>query len=177
MTCVRACAAARGALRQCYPELEPAAGRSRGAARPVAHAAEPFGVEMGLQVMRLPSFLRPVLERGPERFMQRFLGKIEIAEEADQRGQHAARFRAVNRVYRARNIRAVSLIHRVIVSTVRLRKHDAHAPRCILESRLGARALFTALCAISNWPEMCGAAIVAIPRSTIPLLPSVRRTV
>jgi hypothetical protein len=56
--------AACGALRRCYPELEPAprdVGPSRTDARPSPGDAEPFGVEMGLQAVRLPLFLRPVL--------------------------------------------------------------------------------------------------------------------
>src|SRR5882762_9511063 len=42
---------------------------------------------------------RPLLERGPERVVQRLLGAIEVAEQADQRGQDAARLGAVDRVH------------------------------------------------------------------------------
>src|SRR5437762_3693744 len=36
---------------------------------------------------------------GGERFVQGFLGELEIAEQADERGQHAARFGSVDRVH------------------------------------------------------------------------------
>jgi hypothetical protein len=39
-----------------------------------------------------------LLERRAERFVQRFLGEIEVAEQADERGENTPRFRAINRV-------------------------------------------------------------------------------
>ena len=47
------------------------------------------------------AFARPLLDRGAKRLVQRFLGEVEIAEQADQRREHAPRFRAINRVDRA----------------------------------------------------------------------------
>ena len=44
------------------------------------------------------SIERPLLERRAERVVQRFLGDIEIAEQADQRGENAARFGAIDRL-------------------------------------------------------------------------------
>ena len=38
---------------------------------------------------------RPLLESGGERFLNHLLGEVEIAEEADQSGEDASRFRAI----------------------------------------------------------------------------------
>ena len=42
----------------------------------------------------------PALDRGGERVVQSLLGEVEIAEQADQRGQDAARVGAVDGVHR-----------------------------------------------------------------------------
>jgi hypothetical protein len=42
-----------------------------------------------------------LLERGREGVVQGFLGEVEIAEQADQGGEHAARFRPVDRIHLA----------------------------------------------------------------------------
>ena len=42
---------------------------------------------------------RPALHRRRERLLQRLLGQIEVAEQADERGQDAAGFGAVESVY------------------------------------------------------------------------------
>ncbi len=39
---------------------------------------------------------RPLLQRGPEGLVQRFLGEVEVAEQADQRRQYRARLAAVD---------------------------------------------------------------------------------
>ena len=39
---------------------------------------------------------RPLLDRGREGVVQRLLGQVEVAEEADQRGEDAARLGAVD---------------------------------------------------------------------------------
>ncbi len=44
---------------------------------------------------------RPLLDRGAKRLVQRFLGEVEIAEQADQRREHAPRFLAIDGVDRA----------------------------------------------------------------------------
>src|SRR5205085_1669927 len=41
---------------------------------------------------------RPLLERGAKRFVQRFLGEVEVTEQPHQRREHAARLRTVNRL-------------------------------------------------------------------------------
>ena len=41
---------------------------------------------------------RPLLERRAKCFVQRFFGDIEVAEQADQRGENTARFSTINRV-------------------------------------------------------------------------------
>jgi len=49
---------------------------------------------------RRHAFSRPALDRRRERILKRFLGEIEVAEEADQGGENAAGFRAVDRLDR-----------------------------------------------------------------------------
>src|SRR3954468_21675934 len=49
------------------------------------------------RILRHP-FARPLFERGPERIVQRLLGRIEIAEQTDQRRQHTPRLRDVDGV-------------------------------------------------------------------------------
>ena len=39
---------------------------------------------------------RPLLERRAKRFGHRFFGELKVAEQAHQRGEHAARFRPVD---------------------------------------------------------------------------------
>ena len=39
---------------------------------------------------------RPLLERRVERIVQRFFRNVEVAEQANKRGEHATRFGAVN---------------------------------------------------------------------------------
>src|SRR6267143_321048 len=51
------------------------------------------------RVRRCP-FDRPALERRRERILKRLLGEIEVAEQADQGGEDAAGFRAVDRLER-----------------------------------------------------------------------------
>ena len=43
---------------------------------------------------------RPLLERRPERVVQRFLGDVEVAEQADQRGEHAPRLGDIDGIHR-----------------------------------------------------------------------------
>ncbi len=43
---------------------------------------------------------RPLLDGCPEGVVQRFLGDVEVAEQADQRGQHASRIRKVDGIHR-----------------------------------------------------------------------------
>ena len=50
---------------------------------------------------------RPLLERGRERVVQRLLGEVEVAEQADQRGEHAARLGAIDLVDDAVDIGSV----------------------------------------------------------------------
>ena len=50
--------------------------------------------------MRRRAFDRPALDRGRERILQRLLGEIEIAEEADQGGEDPTGFGAVDRLDR-----------------------------------------------------------------------------
>ena len=61
---------------------------------------------------------RPLLERGPERVVQRLLGAIEVAEQADQRGQDAARLGAVDRVHELAYV-----LSRIPVHSRRSRSH------------------------------------------------------
>src|SRR6267378_8007905 len=51
------------------------------------------------RIRRCP-FDRPALERRRERILKRLLGEIEVAEQADQGGEDAAGFRAVDRLER-----------------------------------------------------------------------------
>ncbi len=46
------------------------------------------------------TFARPLLKRRAKGFLHRFFGKIEIAQQADQRGEHAARFLPEDGVHR-----------------------------------------------------------------------------
>src|SRR5262245_20063218 len=57
------------------------------------------GYEPRARVGRRPR-PRPLLDRGREGLVQRLLGELEAAEEADQRGEDAARLGAVDRVHR-----------------------------------------------------------------------------
>ena len=59
-----------GAAAEAVDRLEPAGGHQPGA-RVCGH-----------------SFLRPLLERGAERVLQGFFGDVEVAEQADERGQN-----------------------------------------------------------------------------------------
>ena len=43
---------------------------------------------------------RPLLQRRPEGVVQRFLGDVEVAQQADQRGEHAARVGEVDGIHR-----------------------------------------------------------------------------
>jgi len=47
------------------------------------------------------AFARPLLDRGSKCLVQRFLGDVEIPEQADQRREHTPRFFAINGVDRA----------------------------------------------------------------------------
>src|SRR5262245_17978433 len=53
------------------------------------------GNQPGTGIMR-NTITRPGFQRSTKRFVQRLFGKIKITEEADQRGQDAARISAVN---------------------------------------------------------------------------------
>ena len=57
----------------------------------------------------------PLLERGPERFVQRLFRKIEIAEQPDQGGENAPRFGAINRIDRSGDVIARIARHGGIV--------------------------------------------------------------
>ena len=50
--------------------------------------------------IRRHAFERPTLDRRRERILQRLLGEIEVAEEADQGGKDASGLGAVNRLDR-----------------------------------------------------------------------------
>src|SRR6185312_12305992 len=54
--------------------------------------------EPGARIGRQP-VLRPTLQSCGKGVMQRVLGKIEIAQEANKRGQNSAGLRAVNRIH------------------------------------------------------------------------------
>ena len=75
-------------------------------------------------------FSRPLLHRRHERVVQRLLGQIEIAEEADEGREHAARFRAVYRIdlvaHVSRNVFLHSLSRR---TATRWRARQSGAPR------------------------------------------------
>jgi hypothetical protein len=58
------------------------------------------GNEPGARVCR-DAFAWPLLERRPERVVQRFLGDVEIPEQPDQRREHASRLGTVDSVERA----------------------------------------------------------------------------
>jgi hypothetical protein len=51
----------------------------------------------GARILR-HAFARPLLERGAECIVQRFLGEVEVAEQAHQCREDATRLRAVNRL-------------------------------------------------------------------------------
>jgi hypothetical protein len=53
--------------------------------------------EPGRRVCR-QTFARPLLERRADGVVQRFFGELEVAQQADQRGEHAARLAAVDRL-------------------------------------------------------------------------------
>ena len=55
--------------------------------------------------------LRPLLEGGDERIVQRLLGEIEITEETDEGGEHAAGIGTVDGVNRAPSVRSRVLAH------------------------------------------------------------------
>src|SRR5262245_27056594 len=42
----------------------------------------------------------PLLERGPERIVQGFFRHVEVAEQPDERGEDAARFRQIDSIHR-----------------------------------------------------------------------------
>ena len=67
------------------------------AAHPVDRLEAPGGDEPCPRISR-HAVVRPALERGHERVVQRLLGEIEIAEETDERRQDLARVRAVDLV-------------------------------------------------------------------------------
>ena len=71
-----------GAPAHCIDGLEPA-GRNEPGARIGGHA-----------------IARPLLQRRPERVVQRLFGEIEVAEQADQRGEDVAGVGAVDSVRR-----------------------------------------------------------------------------
>src|ERR1043165_1586536 len=52
----------------------------------------------------ISSVVRPLRERRAERLVQRLLGKVEVAQQPDQRGEYATRLGAIDRIDRtARN--------------------------------------------------------------------------
>src|SRR6202521_3697899 len=53
------------------------------------------GDQPGPRILR-HAIARPLLERRPERIVQRFFGQVEVAEEADQCRENAARFGAID---------------------------------------------------------------------------------
>jgi hypothetical protein len=54
----------------------------------------PGGDQPGTRVVRHTA-LRPLLDRTAKRLVQRLLGQVEITQQADQGGEHAARLLAV----------------------------------------------------------------------------------
>ena len=67
---------------------------------------------------------RPLLDGGGERVVQRLLGEIEIAEQADQRGEDAARLGAIDGVHHLAHAIVVTVAHRqIIVRDTRNRQH------------------------------------------------------
>src|SRR3989454_999642 len=68
---------------------------ARAAADRVDRLEAAGGDEPGARIRR-HAFLRPLLERRAERFAQRLLGEVEIAEQPHQRRKDAARFRPVD---------------------------------------------------------------------------------
>ena len=68
---------------------------ARAAANRVDRLEAPGGYQPRARVLR-KSFPWPLLERRAKRLVQRFLGKVEIAEQAHQRCKHAARFGPVD---------------------------------------------------------------------------------
>jgi len=53
-------------------------------------------VKRARRLMPSIAFARPLLERGAESVVQRFLGEVEIAKQTHERGEDAPRFGAVN---------------------------------------------------------------------------------
>jgi len=68
-------------------------------AQPVDRAEASRGNQPGPRAGR-HALYRPALDCRRERILKRLLGEIEVAEEADQRGENAAGFRAVDRLDR-----------------------------------------------------------------------------
>ena len=73
---------------------------ARAPADAVDRLETPGGYEPGARV-RGHAFARPLLERRPERLVKRFLGDVEIAEQPDERREHASRLGTVDGVERA----------------------------------------------------------------------------
>ncbi len=68
-------------------------------AQPVDGLETPRGNEPGARIGRR-AVHRPALHRRRERVLKRLLGEIEVAEQADQSGENATGFRAVDRLDR-----------------------------------------------------------------------------
>ena len=71
--------------------------------RPPAHAVdglEPSGRDQPRARIGGHAVARPLLERRPEGVVQRFLGDVEVAQQADQRGQHAAGVGEIDGIHR-----------------------------------------------------------------------------
>ncbi len=68
---------------------------------PLSHRVDALearrGDEPGARVLR-HAVAWPLLDGRRERLLHRFLGAVEVAEQPDQRGEHAARFVAVDRL-------------------------------------------------------------------------------
>jgi hypothetical protein len=74
--------------------------------RAAAHAVDRLEASGGHEPrarIRRHAFARPLLESGPERVVQRFLGDVEVAEQADQRREDAAGIGEIDGVHRLMN--------------------------------------------------------------------------
>ena len=70
---------------------------ARGLAQTINGFEAPGGDQPRARILR-HAVARPGIERGDKGVMQRLLGEIEIAEKADECGEHAARIGAIDRV-------------------------------------------------------------------------------
>jgi len=77
---------------------------------------------------------RPLLERRAERFVQCFFGKVEVAEQANQRGEHGAGFGAINRL----DFFGCVLVHQAARISRPVRCARTRAPSCSGGAAAGA---------------------------------------